>query len=117
MKLQESMVAPIEITVEPLPQPTDKAAWDAALASAREAGYRQGFQDGFLANYKMQNSLNPVVAGAPIASTVEKEQAELSPMGKVLVGLPCVKCGRSYAASLKICPRCKTPAEVPSSRA
>ncbi len=54
MKLQESIVAPIEITVEPLPQPADKAAWDAALASAREAGYRQGFQDGFLSD--LQNA-------------------------------------------------------------
>ena len=34
-------VAPIEITVEPLPQPADKASWDAALANAREAGYRK----------------------------------------------------------------------------
>ena len=117
MKLQEAVVAPIEITVETLPQPADKAAWDAALTSAREAGYRQGFQDGFLASYKMQNGLNPVAAGAATASPVEKEDAELSPMGKVLVGLPCARCGRSYAASLKICPRCKTPAEVPSSQA
>jgi hypothetical protein len=117
MKLQESIVAPIEITVEPLPQPADKAAWDAALASAREAGYRQGFQDGFLATYKMQNSLSSVVASPAAVSPVEKEEAELSPMGKVLVGLPCAKCGRSYAASLKICPRCKAPAEVPPSQA
>jgi hypothetical protein len=117
MKLQEAVVAPMEITVEPLPQPADKASWEAALASAREAGYRQGFQDGFLANYKMQNGMTPGATSATASSPAETEEKELSPTGKVLVGLPCSKCGRSYASTLKICPRCKTPAEVPGSSA
>jgi hypothetical protein len=110
MNIHEAPVTNAENSLEHF-QDFDKAAFEAALSGAREAGYRQGFQDGFLANLKMQSGGN--AATPPEAAPA----AEVSPAGKMLVGLPCAKCGRSYAASLSICPRCKTPAEIPATPA
>jgi hypothetical protein len=109
MNIHEAPVVHVENSLEHF-QEFDKAAFEAALAGAKEAGYRQGFQDGFLTNLKMQNGSNSAAASNQGAASA----AEIAPAGKMLVGLPCAKCGRSYAASLSICPRCKAPAEIPA---
>jgi hypothetical protein len=110
MKVQESPVTHAEPSAEHF-QELDRAAYEAAIASAREAGYRQGFQDGFLTNFKAQCGATvpvPKVEAEPVA-------AEVAANGRPLVGLPCVKCGRSYPASMSNCPRCNHPAEIPVS--
>ena len=81
-----------------------KAAYEAGLLLGREAGYKQGFQDGFLASMKTHSD-EPVAKAEVKAATVE-----LAPNGRPLVGPPCVKCGHCYPGSLTQCPRCDTPA-------
>jgi hypothetical protein len=82
-------------------------SYEEGLAAGRETGYKQGFQDGFLAYLKNQNGgINSSVQGEVPSPD------ELTHNGKRLVGPPCSKCGHCYPGSLQHCPRCKTPPDI-----
>jgi hypothetical protein len=78
--------------------------YEAGLASAREASYRQGFQDGFSAGYNQRNGS----AAVPLVTQGTLIKAEQN-SGPRLLGLPCSNCGRFFYSDEAQCPQCKTP--------
>jgi hypothetical protein len=109
MRAPETIIHFEEQPLADTSQDPRKAAYEAGLLVGREAGYKQGFQDGFLASLKNRNEAAEVVAKESQPANVE-----LAPNGRPLVGPPCVKCGRCFAGALTQCPRCNAPSTVPA---
>jgi hypothetical protein len=88
-----------------VPRPEDpyQAAYDAGLASGREAAYRQGYQAGFADGLKqLQGSDSVPASAAPKRKTAEVRVGRLR-------GLPCPKCGIWLYNDETCCPCCGTP--------
>ena len=109
MRAPETIIHFEEHPLAETSQDPRKAAYEAGLLVGREAGYKQGFQDGFLASLKNRNEATEVVAKESQPANVE-----LAPNGRPLVGPPCVKCGRCFPGALTECPRCNAPSAVPA---
>jgi hypothetical protein len=70
--------------------------------SGQEAGFRQGFEEGYAAAHKGPN-------GAAVMTAAETAPAPKRGPRRMLLGLPCAKCGAYFPSDVTDCPACKLP--------
>ena len=118
MNMTEAISVPKKLDQEPnngnghihtLKQREDscQSAYEAGLASGKEAEYRRGYREGFSDCCQLGNPAPGAATTSHTSADASEESAANSPTR--LRGLPCANCGcGSYSDEIQ-CPCCKTP--------
>jgi hypothetical protein len=118
MNMTEAISVPKKIDQEPnngnghiytLKQREDscQSAYEAGLASGKEAEYRRGYREGFSDCSQLGNPAPGAAATSHTSAEASKEAAAKCPTR--LKGFPCANCGCGSFSDEVQCPCCKTP--------
>ncbi len=78
-----------------------QTGYNDGYTSGQESGFRKGFEEGYAAAYKGPN-------GTAAMSAAEEAAPKLGPR-RILLGLPCAKCGAYFPSDDTHCSACKLP--------
>jgi rubrerythrin len=87
-----------------------QAAYESGYAKGREAGHRQGFTESYAAAHQ------DVQQSAAVASAFEGKTAQKREPRRVLLGMPCEKCGVYLHSDEAYCPSCGLPRKAAEPR-
>ena len=79
-----------------------QVGFESGYDSGRDAGFRHGFEEGYAAAHKGPS-------GAAVTSAVEVKTAPKGGPRRMLLGMPCHKCGIYLRSEETHCPSCGLP--------
>jgi hypothetical protein len=79
-----------------------QTGYNDGYTSGQESGFRKGFEEGYAAAHKGPN-------GAAVMTAAEIAPAPKRGPRRMLLGLPCTKCGVYFASDESHCPGCRLP--------